>query len=142
MLRAEGECRLVEWESRITANPAPPTERNFWVQRKEVEADVCVVGIAGLTTACELACEGRARIVGDNGPVAGGQTLRASAQLSKDLNLVNCLPGFEKMTAGFWASWKVAGRQAQKKASPGFPSEAAFEALAIVSSAQSSCASH
>ena len=55
---------------------------------KDVAADVCVVGagIAGLTTAYQLACEGRRIIVLDDGPVAGGQTQRTSAHLSNAID--------------------------------------------------------
>ena len=55
---------------------------------RDTEADVCVVGagIAGLTTAYQLACEGRKVIVLDDGPVAGGQTQRTSAHLSNAID--------------------------------------------------------
>jgi glycine/D-amino acid oxidase-like deaminating enzyme/nitrite reductase/ring-hydroxylating ferredoxin subunit len=56
--------------------------------RKDIEADVCVVGagIAGLTTAYQLACEGRTVVVLDDGPIAGGQTQRTSAHLSNAID--------------------------------------------------------
>ncbi len=55
---------------------------------RDTEADVCVVGagIAGLTTAYQLACEGRTVAVLDDGPVAGGQTRRTSAHLSNAID--------------------------------------------------------
>ena len=54
----------------------------------DVEADVCIVGagIAGLTTAYQLASEGRYVVVLDDGPVAGGQTQRTSAHLSNAID--------------------------------------------------------
>jgi glycine/D-amino acid oxidase-like deaminating enzyme/nitrite reductase/ring-hydroxylating ferredoxin subunit len=54
----------------------------------DVEADVCIVGagIAGLTTAYQLASEGRNVVVLDDGPVAGGQTQRTSAHLSNAID--------------------------------------------------------
>src|SRR5678809_1624598 len=50
---------------------------------KNVTADVCVVGagISGLTTAYLLAEEGRAVVVLDDGPIAGGETSRTTAHL-------------------------------------------------------------
>jgi glycine/D-amino acid oxidase-like deaminating enzyme len=55
---------------------------------KDVEADVCIVGagIAGLTTAYHLACEGLKVVILDDGPVAGGQTQRTSAHLSNAID--------------------------------------------------------
>jgi glycine/D-amino acid oxidase-like deaminating enzyme/nitrite reductase/ring-hydroxylating ferredoxin subunit len=54
----------------------------------DVKADVCIVGagIAGLTTAYQLASEGRNVVVLDDGPVAGGQTQRTSAHLSNAID--------------------------------------------------------
>jgi glycine/D-amino acid oxidase-like deaminating enzyme/nitrite reductase/ring-hydroxylating ferredoxin subunit len=50
----------------------------------DARADVCVVGagIAGLTTAYLLACEGRSVVVLEDGPVAGGETSRTTAHLA------------------------------------------------------------
>src|SRR3954447_22846915 len=55
---------------------------------KDTLADVCVIGagIAGLTTAYLLACEGKSVVLLDDGPVAGGQTQRTSAHLSNALD--------------------------------------------------------
>ena len=54
----------------------------------DVRADVCVVGagIAGLTTACLLAEEGRSVVVLDDGPIGGGETSRTTAQLVNALD--------------------------------------------------------
>src|SRR5690606_18270423 len=52
------------------------------------QADVCVVGagIAGMTTAYLLAREGRAVVVLDDGPVAGGMTQHTTAHLSNAID--------------------------------------------------------
>lgn len=52
------------------------------------EVDVCVVGagISGLLTAYLLAKEGKTVIVVDDGPVAGGQSIRTSAHLTNMLD--------------------------------------------------------
>jgi glycine/D-amino acid oxidase-like deaminating enzyme/nitrite reductase/ring-hydroxylating ferredoxin subunit len=51
---------------------------------KDTNCDVCIIGagIAGLTTAYQLAKEGVSVIVVDMGPVAGGQTGRTTAHLA------------------------------------------------------------
>lgn len=51
-------------------------------------ADVCVIGagIAGLSTAYLLACEGRRVIVLDDGAVGGGETSRTTAHLASYLD--------------------------------------------------------
>lgn len=50
----------------------------------DAEADVCIVGagIAGLTTAYLLACEGKSVVVLDDGPIGSGETARTTAHLS------------------------------------------------------------
>lgn len=50
----------------------------------DLQCDTVVVGsgIAGLSTAYELACEGRDVIVIDRGPIAGGMTSRTTAHLA------------------------------------------------------------
>jgi len=55
---------------------------------KDVETDICVIGagIAGLTTAYLLACEGKGVVILDDGPIAGGQSQRTSAHLSNALD--------------------------------------------------------
>ena len=55
---------------------------------KDVQADACVIGagIAGLSTAYLLACEGKRVVVLDDGPVASGQTQRTSAHLSNAID--------------------------------------------------------
>jgi glycine/D-amino acid oxidase-like deaminating enzyme/nitrite reductase/ring-hydroxylating ferredoxin subunit len=54
----------------------------------DARADVCVVGagIAGLTTAYMLAREGRSVVILEDGPVAGGETVRTTAHLSNALD--------------------------------------------------------
>lgn len=51
---------------------------------RSLETDVCIVGagIAGLSTAYSLSCEGKSVIVLDDGPIAGGMTERTTAHLS------------------------------------------------------------
>jgi glycine/D-amino acid oxidase-like deaminating enzyme/nitrite reductase/ring-hydroxylating ferredoxin subunit len=58
----------------------PPTAK--------LRADVCVVGagIAGLTTAYLLACEGKSVIVLDEKPLGNGQTARTSAHLASAID--------------------------------------------------------
>jgi glycine/D-amino acid oxidase-like deaminating enzyme/nitrite reductase/ring-hydroxylating ferredoxin subunit len=53
-----------------------------------IEADVCVVGagIAGLTSACLLAAEGKSVVVVDEGPIGSGQTGRTSAHLASAID--------------------------------------------------------
>jgi glycine/D-amino acid oxidase-like deaminating enzyme len=50
---------------------------------ENISADVCVVGagIAGMSTAFLLACEGKTVAVLDDGPIAGGETERTTAHL-------------------------------------------------------------
>jgi glycine/D-amino acid oxidase-like deaminating enzyme/nitrite reductase/ring-hydroxylating ferredoxin subunit len=62
-------------ESRVP--PSHPVDRSF-------ETDVCVIGagIAGLSTAYLLACEGKSVVVLDDGPIGGGMTERTTAHLS------------------------------------------------------------
>ena len=52
----------------------PPLDR-------DCTADVCIVGagIAGMSTAYSLACEGRSVVLLDDGPVGGGMTPRPIA---------------------------------------------------------------
>ena len=52
--------------------------------RENLRADVCVVGagMAGLSTAYMLSREGRQVVVLDDGPVAGGETVRTTAHLT------------------------------------------------------------
>src|SRR5688572_23399142 len=54
----------------------------------DIVADVCVVGagIAGLTTAYLLACDGVRVVLLDDGPIAGGQSQRTTAHLSNALD--------------------------------------------------------
>ncbi len=51
---------------------------------QSLEADVCIVGagIAGLSTAYCLSCEGKSVVVLDDGPLGGGMTERTTAHLS------------------------------------------------------------
>src|ERR1700722_8655702 len=80
------------------AKPVREATTSLWMETAEVsrhqslstdaEADVCIVGagIAGLTTAYQLASEGRNVVVLGDGPVAGGQTQRTSAHLSNAID--------------------------------------------------------
>ena len=51
---------------------------------RSLETDVCIVGagIAGLSTAYSLSCEGSSVVVLDDGPIGGGMTERTTAHLS------------------------------------------------------------
>jgi glycine/D-amino acid oxidase-like deaminating enzyme/nitrite reductase/ring-hydroxylating ferredoxin subunit len=71
----ESKSRSVWMDSRVP--PSHPVDRSF-------ETDVCVVGagIAGLSTAYLLACEGKSVVVLDDGPIGGGMTERTTAHLS------------------------------------------------------------
>lgn len=71
----ESKSRSVWMESRVP--PSHPVDRSF-------ETDVCVIGagIAGLSTAYLLACEGKSVVVLDDGPIGGGMTERTTAHLS------------------------------------------------------------
>lgn len=72
--------------------------RSIWMDTEEVplqsaleervSADVCIVGagIAGMTTAYLLACEGKAVVVLDDGPIGGGMTGRTTAHLVNALD--------------------------------------------------------
>ncbi len=55
---------------------------------EQVSADVCIVGagIAGMTTAYMLACEGKSVVVLDDGPIGGGMTGRTTAHLVNALD--------------------------------------------------------
>jgi glycine/D-amino acid oxidase-like deaminating enzyme len=50
----------------------------------DVEADVCVIGggVAGLSVAYELACDGRRVVVLEDGEIGAGETARTTAHLS------------------------------------------------------------
>ncbi|MBI1240208.1 FAD-dependent oxidoreductase [Umezakia ovalisporum] len=54
---------------------------------ENIHTDVCVVGagMAGMSTAYMLSCEGKSVVVLDDGPIAGGQTCRTTAHLSNVL---------------------------------------------------------
>jgi glycine/D-amino acid oxidase-like deaminating enzyme/nitrite reductase/ring-hydroxylating ferredoxin subunit len=71
-----------------TVAEAPPLRRN-------ARADTVVVGsgIAGLSTAYELACRGQKVIVLDRGRIAGGMSARTSAHLTPQ-----CDDGFQALT--------------------------------------------
>jgi glycine/D-amino acid oxidase-like deaminating enzyme/nitrite reductase/ring-hydroxylating ferredoxin subunit len=55
---------------------------------ERISADVCIVGagIAGMTTAYLLACEGKSVVVLDDGPIGGGMTGRTTAHLVNALD--------------------------------------------------------
>ncbi|HEY0438582.1 MAG TPA: FAD-dependent oxidoreductase [Xanthobacteraceae bacterium] len=65
----------------VQSVPAPSLDR-------EEKADVVVVGagIAGLSTAYELAAKGRSVVVLDRGPIARGMTSRTTAHLASELD--------------------------------------------------------
>src|SRR5438132_4030673 len=55
---------------------------------ENLTADICVIGagIAGVTAAYSLACEGRAVVLIDDGPIGGGMTGRTTAHLVNALD--------------------------------------------------------
>jgi glycine/D-amino acid oxidase-like deaminating enzyme/nitrite reductase/ring-hydroxylating ferredoxin subunit len=67
---------------------ASVTVPSFRPARSKTHAEVCVVGagIAGLTTAYLLACEGKSVVILDEGPIASGQTGRTSAHLASAID--------------------------------------------------------
>ncbi len=69
------------WMETVAPDEAPPL-------REDARADVVVVGagIAGLSTAYELARAGRSVIVLDRGPLGGGMTARTTAHLASELD--------------------------------------------------------
>ncbi|HEX2215395.1 MAG TPA: FAD-dependent oxidoreductase [Xanthobacteraceae bacterium] len=71
--------RSVWMDTEVT--PAPALDR-------EEKADVAVIGsgIAGLSTAYELAARGKSVVVLDRGPLAGGMTARTTAHLASALD--------------------------------------------------------
>jgi glycine/D-amino acid oxidase-like deaminating enzyme/nitrite reductase/ring-hydroxylating ferredoxin subunit len=81
----------------MTANAAQEASRSLWMEiegpntlplRHDAAADVLVVGagIAGLSSAYELAQQGLSVIVVDKGSIGGGMSLRTSAHLSWELD--------------------------------------------------------
>ena len=81
----------------MTTNPSGAT-RSIWMDTAslpdygpltaDADADVCVVGagIAGITTAYNLASTGRRVIVLDDGPIGGGETGRTTAHLANAMD--------------------------------------------------------
>lgn len=59
----------------------PPLSKNH-------RCDVCIIGagISGLTTAYLLSCSGKKVLVLDDGPIAGGQTMRTTGHLTNALD--------------------------------------------------------
>ena len=72
---------LSTWCATARPFPTAPLEQN-------VRADVCVVGagIAGLTTAYLLACEGKSVVLLEKDKIGGGETSHTSAHLSNVLD--------------------------------------------------------
>jgi glycine/D-amino acid oxidase-like deaminating enzyme/nitrite reductase/ring-hydroxylating ferredoxin subunit len=77
------------------ANPSPWTWRSTRTSTKasgpldrDIAVDVCVIGggIAGLSTAYALCCEGRTVAVLEDGPIGCGQTSRTTAHLSNAID--------------------------------------------------------
>jgi glycine/D-amino acid oxidase-like deaminating enzyme/nitrite reductase/ring-hydroxylating ferredoxin subunit len=80
MQRSTG-CTQSIWLATAAQTARPPLH-------EDASADVCIVGagIAGLTTACLLAREGRNVVVLDHGPPAAGETGRTTAHLSSAID--------------------------------------------------------
>jgi len=62
--------------------------RTYPALQQSMDCDVCIIGagIAGLTTAYFLAKQNKKVVVLDDGPIAGGQTVRTTAHLSNALD--------------------------------------------------------
>ena len=71
-------ARTTVWEATLDA-PLP----SYPPLGEDLTADACVVGagIAGLTTAYQLARAGQRVVVLDDGPIAGGETGRTTAHV-------------------------------------------------------------
>src|SRR5919109_1187236 len=69
------------WFASANTPPRPPLAGDS-------RAEVCVIGagIAGLSVAYHLACEGRSVIVLDDGPIGGGQSGRTTAHPSNAID--------------------------------------------------------
>src|SRR5437588_5122865 len=86
-MNAADEQSVSLWMDTVVAD-APPLETNM-------QADAVVVGsgIAGLSTAYELASRGQKVVVLDRGRIAGGMTARTSAHLTSQSD-----DGFKTLT--------------------------------------------
>src|SRR5688500_18671727 len=75
-----GQTRSVWW-----ATATPPEHPNL---TRDASADVCVIGagIAGLSTAYQLARAGKRVVVLDDGPIGGGETGSTTAHLTAALD--------------------------------------------------------
>ncbi len=62
--------------------------RSFPSLHKDLETDVCIIGagISGLSVAYNLSQSGKRVVVLDDGPIAGGQTVRTTGHLSNALD--------------------------------------------------------
>lgn len=87
-MRSDEGIRPSIWDLTASVPELPPLTRARGAEvgadsDVDVDVDVCVVGagIAGLTTAYELARAGRGVLVLDDGPLAGGETGRTTAHL-------------------------------------------------------------
>src|SRR3712207_8723179 len=75
---------MIRRPPRSTLFPYTTLFRSYEPLRRNVRADVCVVGagISGMTTAYLLMKAGKRVVVVDDGPVGGGETGRTTAHLS------------------------------------------------------------
>jgi glycine/D-amino acid oxidase-like deaminating enzyme/nitrite reductase/ring-hydroxylating ferredoxin subunit len=78
---ASSERSVSYWARTANVGEAPPLT-------EDQRADVVIIGggIIGLSTAYELACEGRGVVVLDRGPIGGGMSSRTSAHLASELD--------------------------------------------------------
>src|SRR3569832_1980879 len=69
------------WMSSVVESISRPLDRSL-------ETDVCIVGagIAGLSIAYSLSCEGKSVVVLDDGPIGGGMTERTTAHLANAID--------------------------------------------------------
>src|SRR5438874_8436768 len=92
MISARFYIKMQQSGERAGANPSfwERTAQKFYTTplTENLTADICVIGagIAGVTAAYLLACEGRDVVLVDDGPVGGGMTGRTTAHLVNALD--------------------------------------------------------
>src|SRR4030095_10543599 len=76
-MKDDAQASTSIWMKTTTSLPQPRLNEN-------IRTDVCIVGggIAGMTTAYLLSCEGRSVVVLDDGEIGGGMTGRTTAHLT------------------------------------------------------------
>ena len=91
-MKMDSGTSISVWMADFEAPEYPALQQNM-------ECDVCIIGagIAGLSSAYELVCEGKSVVVLDDGKIGGGETFRTTAHLSNviddDLAVIQTLHG-------------------------------------------------